>query len=281
MSSPTFPLEILDHIVDLLHDNTEALKQCCLVSKSWIPRTQRHLFAHIQFLRNRLKLWKVTFPDPTNSPAYHTRTLTICLSAEGVEEGDWILPFSHVQRLILLIRLNEEATSFVPLYKLSPSLKSFQVYFYILHPDAFNLIRSLSLLEDLTLSSYGTSFNVDKSDGPLAPALPSASPSLTGSLGIFLKHWGAHAIYRLLDLPNGLHFREIRLFLCNPRDLPPTGELVTACSGTLEHLYVSFAANREFISVPLVTSDNCLTLLPQSNLNLAQSISPKQLNLKK
>ena len=63
MSSPTFPLEILDHIVDLLHDDTEALKQCCLVSKSWMPRTRRHLFVDVVFRGHSLKLWKETFPD--------------------------------------------------------------------------------------------------------------------------------------------------------------------------------------------------------------------------
>ena len=271
------PPEIIDPIIDLLHDDTEALKQCCLVSKSWISRSRRHLFAHVQFLRNRLKLWKATFPDPTNSPAYHTRTLTIYLSVDGVGEGNWILAFSRVQRLLLTVRRNEEATSFVPLYKLSSSLKSLQVYFYIPHPEAFNLIRSLSLLEDLTLSNYSTTF---KSDGPLAPAPPLASPPLTGSLGIFLKHWGTETIHRLLDLPNSLHFREIRLFLYKATDLPPTGKLVTACSGTLEHLHISFAASREFVSVPFVISDSYLTLLPQSNLNLAQSISPKRRNSK-
>ena len=63
---PYLPLETLDYIVDLLHDESPALKECCLVSKSWIPRTRRHLFAHIRFYSaDNLKSWKKTFPDPT------------------------------------------------------------------------------------------------------------------------------------------------------------------------------------------------------------------------
>jgi len=38
-SNPYLPPEILDYIVDLLHNSPNALKECCLVSKSWIPRT--------------------------------------------------------------------------------------------------------------------------------------------------------------------------------------------------------------------------------------------------
>ncbi|KAF9645264.1 hypothetical protein BDM02DRAFT_3073690, partial [Thelephora ganbajun] len=52
MSSPHqshLPPEILDYIVDLLHDEPETLKQCCLVSKSWVSRTRKHLFANVEF----------------------------------------------------------------------------------------------------------------------------------------------------------------------------------------------------------------------------------------
>ena len=33
MSSPHLPPEILDYIVDLLHDKSDILGECCLVSK--------------------------------------------------------------------------------------------------------------------------------------------------------------------------------------------------------------------------------------------------------
>jgi uncharacterized protein (DUF2384 family) len=43
------PAETLDHIVDHLHDTEDALRNSCLVSKSWIPRTRKHLFADTEF----------------------------------------------------------------------------------------------------------------------------------------------------------------------------------------------------------------------------------------
>ena len=47
MPHPHLPPELLDHIVDCLHDSEDALRACCLVSKPWISRTRKHLFAQI------------------------------------------------------------------------------------------------------------------------------------------------------------------------------------------------------------------------------------------
>jgi hypothetical protein len=45
---PNFtPLEVLDHIVSHPHDVPTLLKMCSLVSKSWVWRTRRHVFADV------------------------------------------------------------------------------------------------------------------------------------------------------------------------------------------------------------------------------------------
>ena len=101
MSRPRLPLEISDYIVDLLHGQRQALKNCCLVSKSWVPRARNHLFGGVTFdSLIDLKAWKETFPDPLNSPAHCTHSLYIyseeVLPAVVVREGDWIQAFSNV-----------------------------------------------------------------------------------------------------------------------------------------------------------------------------------------
>ena len=59
MLNPELPPEILDYIVELLHDDKTVLKRCCVVSKSWIPRTRKHLFANIRlFTKKHLESWK-------------------------------------------------------------------------------------------------------------------------------------------------------------------------------------------------------------------------------
>src|ERR1700753_3734442 len=79
MSPPNLPPELLDHIADFLCDSSDALKSCCLVSKSWIPAARKHLFADIQFRTiDDLESWEAIFPDPSASPAHYTKTLFGC-----------------------------------------------------------------------------------------------------------------------------------------------------------------------------------------------------------
>jgi len=122
MPKPHLPQEILDYVVDFLHDKPEALKECCLVSRSWVPRTRMHLFAEVDFRTEEdLESWKKTFPDPSTSPGCYTRTLTVGSShvvrTAGV--GGWIMGFSRVVSLVLSgygASVNEVRISFVPLY---------------------------------------------------------------------------------------------------------------------------------------------------------------------
>lgn len=120
--SSSLPPEILDLIVDHLRDEPTTLKTCCVVSKSWVPRTQKHLFAHVEVHASKfhVELWKETFPDPSNSPAHHTRTLSICGIPIGtpayVGVGDWIRSFRNVVHLRLE---RQDQASIVPFYGLS------------------------------------------------------------------------------------------------------------------------------------------------------------------
>jgi len=85
----SLPPEILDLTVDHLHDEPIALKACCLVSKSWVPRTREHLFARVEFRGTELPVerWKKNFPDPSNSPVHHTRTLLHSLPSNPHRRG--------------------------------------------------------------------------------------------------------------------------------------------------------------------------------------------------
>jgi len=132
MSNPHLPPEILDYMVDFLHDEPDTLKKCCLVSKSWVPRTQKHLLASVNFDSfGDLEAWKDIFPDPANSPAYHTRSLSVgCpqfVTVADAGEGGWLRAFSRVVQL--KVDTNFEGhhgseVSLVPFHNFSPVLKS-------------------------------------------------------------------------------------------------------------------------------------------------------------
>ena len=104
MPDPRLPPELSDCIVDLLHDEPQKLRQCCLVSKPLVPRTRKHLFRQVRLdCSAHVDEWMKTFPDPANSPGYHTRSLSIAcvedITAADVEEGSWFWAFSNVVRL--------------------------------------------------------------------------------------------------------------------------------------------------------------------------------------
>ena len=105
---PRLPLEISEYIVDFLHSDEEALGQCCLVSKSWVPCARKHIFCEVGFeYSSHLEAWKEAFPDPANSPGYYTRSLYVrCLkdvTPADAEMGGWIRAFSNVVQLDLFI----------------------------------------------------------------------------------------------------------------------------------------------------------------------------------
>ena len=119
-----------------------------------------------------------------------------------------------------------------PFCGLSPSLKSLHIFHSSIPlPDVLDLICSFPLLKDLQLSSIGTKSDAD------SWVVPPTSPRLTGSLHLTGKN--RFLSWRLLDLPNGLHFSKI-LVWCPVQDAGLAMELMARCSDTLESLRIEY-----------------------------------------
>ena len=249
MSNPYLPTELLDHIADLLHDTSDALKSCCLISKSWIPRTRKHLFADVKFRTpTNLSTWKNTFPDPSTSPACYTGSLFIKypqpITPADAEEGGWITTFSRVVRFG--VDIHQSTVDLVPFHAFSPAIKSLHITFLRLPPiQILDLAYSFPSLEDLSLSSPTWSYYGLNAELTATP--PPNPPAFTGSLELFL--WGGMSpiASQLLALPSGLHFRRLKLTLRRGGDISSTMELVERCSSTLETLEIDFKAARTSI----------------------------------
>jgi hypothetical protein len=251
MSNPHLPSEMLDHIVGHLHDAEDALRNCCLVSKSWIPRTRKYLFADVKFpTEERLRSWEETFPDPSTSPAHYTKTLLVgcprVSTAADVEASSWIRGFSRVVHLEVGRQgsFASGLSSLTPFHGFSLFIKSLRMTFAV--PTSLRLINfivSFPLLEDLAVvASYSPLIRQgDYSEGngvPTAPQ-PSCPPMLTGSLELYLKGGMEPFARRLLSLPGGIHFRELNLTCHRDGDPLMVMALVEACSHTLESLKIS------------------------------------------
>ena len=270
MSNPHLPPEIFDYIVDLLHDKPKMLGKCCLVSKSWVPRTRKHLFVNIKLLSVKdVQSWGKAFPNDWDSPAHHTRTLSVFWTQAIVEAdaraGGLIQTFPRVVRLrltqpassknLLAAPSSLEKISLAPFHKFSSTLKSLHVGFTPFpSPQIFDLVRSLPLLEDLALSGCDPlSCNNDSPHGPQTEVL-SSSPVLNGSLDLDILGGIGNITRRLLDLPNGLSFRKLVFQWHHMEDLRWITELVARCSDTLEYLDVKCYPPCTFI---LVLRRNC------------------------
>ena len=248
MSNPYLPPEILDCIVDTLRDRPKTLRNCCLVTKSWIPRARKHLFAEIEFFSvEHLESWKKTFPDPFNSPAYHTHTLLVycphAVTATDAEDGGWIQAFSRLVHLKVgdsIRRPNCREVSLAPLHRFSPVLKSLRVSSLRLSDSQIlDLVYHLPLLEDLSLTILGAQTSDPNVGGSPNATQPSTSPPFTGTLELTLLQEMNHIARWLLDLPNGLHFRKLRLSWPREGYLRWINTLVAGCSDTLESLDVT------------------------------------------
>ena len=318
MSNPHLPPEILDHIVDLLQDDSEALKECCLVSKSWIPRTRTYLFAEVNFPTVRhIRSWRRTFPDHSTSPARYVKTLSTLCKTTGVDVevgvgaevdvGDWIGTFSRVVHLwlggskppthcgevtvvtpICMAPLHKSA--FVSFCGFSPVLRSLRVAsFVILSPHLFNLVLSFPLLEDLAVGAHGVwtvdnvvwVHNESDSDELSTVIQPQISPAFTGSLA--LSPGGMEYVSRgLLSLPGGIHFRKLTMRWYYEDGPSLITALIEKCCHTLEFLDIQSVSGCTSAGSYVFTNDS--PLLPAQpgsvSVNLSKATSLKALALR-
>ena len=249
MSNQYLLPELLDIIADILHDSRNALKNCCLVSKSWVPRTRKHLFANVKFrTTNDVESWKSAFPDPSTSPAHHTKTLSIesyrAAAAVGVEEGGWIRSFSCAVRLEIglagAVVAGKPINCLFPFHGFSPALKSLRLSHIPLPLPLifiFDLIHSFPHLEDLyVIDPVPRNFRVEESfDGQPTTVQYPNPPAFTGSLRL---HKIGRIAPQLLSLPSGLHFRKLHLTWYTELDVSWTTSFVESCCFTLESLCV-------------------------------------------
>ena len=237
--SPTIPPEILDLITDHLHDEPTTLKACCIVSKSWVPRTRRHLFSHLKFneFTHSIKYWVKTFPNPVDSPAHYTHILHLSGVPTITTATTTACAWLHSFRCVVELRLESlpwgsDRVSLVQFKGFSPALRSLRLSKLSAPlPEVLDLIYSFPLLEDLWLDRVVTENDVDQWDPP------STSPRLTGLL--YLDKGSNPVARKLSNLPDGPHFSGISV-VHSGRDPGPAVALVLRCVGTLKCLSVRY-----------------------------------------
>ena len=188
-------------------------------------------------------------PRSCKLPRDHAHALFVAcaqvVEEADAEEGGWIQTFSRIERLT--VRCADAAEiSLVPFHRFSSSLKYLRIT-ALLFPreQVFNLIHSLPLLEDLALIGHDTVPVIydDEVD------VPQTSPVFTGTLVLLLYQGLVNTARRLLDLPNGLHFRKLDLWWGDEEELRLV-KFVVVCSDSLECLELPCWLNCEIYLTP-------------------------------
>ena len=268
------PQEIIDLIIDLLRDELQVLRTCCLVSTMWVPRTQKYLFAKINLhsLHYRLSRWREIRPNPTSSPTHNIRSLSISRPVPIIAVDTYTL---RTFRSVVHLRLDTDSVSdalvsLQLLHGFSPIITSLHLSFsHLQYSEIFDFICSFHLLEDLTLVSCATRGRQG------AWNCPPTSPRLTGSLKLDLQDGLQSVTALLLDLPSGLRFKSVTVPWLGPEDITCTMKLVSSCSKTLEYLTITNFLSGMSPSVPML--DQNLTVR-QGCRGTPRSISRKQRN---
>ncbi|KAJ7144172.1 hypothetical protein C8R44DRAFT_865143 [Mycena epipterygia] len=146
MESPTGQLaqELVDHIIDLLHDSPADWPACALVSRSWVYPAQSHIFRRIPFDMDQYEndqIWAYFLFIFESSPHLirHVRQLDINALVTSARTFRAIcdFPFTHVDEVSLIFELTPSLVA--PLQQLlsAPTLRRVQINGHLRELSAF------------------------------------------------------------------------------------------------------------------------------------------------
>ena len=183
----------------------------------------------------KLRLWTDAFPDPSSSPAYHVRNLTVKYpqAIDGTGKA-FISTFFNVVNFMLYVRDTRTGVA-NPFHGFSTSLKTLCMDADILSTSRIvNLACSFPNLESLSVLTSQQE-GVDE-----FAEQPTSSPPFIRQLSIRTKAGMDALIPRLLSVQSGLHFQTVAV-VWYKGDPGLTTSLVERCCATLKHLKVDSA----------------------------------------
>ncbi|KAF8192384.1 hypothetical protein K438DRAFT_1830085 [Mycena galopus ATCC 62051] len=76
-SRPILPPEVIDLIIDKLHDQPHTLRACSLISHYWLPRSRHHLFRRMCLDACNIGVCRGLLKSPHNTFSFHLRGLHV------------------------------------------------------------------------------------------------------------------------------------------------------------------------------------------------------------
>ena len=221
----------MDHLVD----DSASLRRCFMAARAFVPSCRRHLFSRIVFRSHNLPTWKITFPDPSTSPALYTREMRIHLATDASTQLAEYMPyFSNLHDLTLIGGKCENREWITNIGKLPTSIRSLTMKFVsVTNVQVLEVMGQLPNLDDFSLCTF-------KGGGSPAGAGEILRGRYSGKLELrLMEDFHASIVRSLLEIPEGLGFRSVKAFCNTGDDFLVYADLAAARRDTLADLDIS------------------------------------------
>lgn len=283
---PLLPQELIDHIIDQLHNNTTSLKACAVVSRAWLPSSRLHLLSQTQVNESHFHEFFKFTRDCEHGPQYIRRlTLNGQLSQHtGAPNHVPVTPavlssilshLPHIEHLFLfMVLLREEESNprskpilIPPLPRSIPpmyNLKSLTLYYCGSHDDRLihvaEILGVFQTIGELTIRSLRFAMGLGEPDMELQ-LVRTAVPSLPalGTVKITDRPLRTNLYLCLLVLPRmSSNLDTLEISSGHDWDHAPLGSLLLHVGPQLKRLLMEmcgFVEPRSKHAHPLSTAE--------------------------
>lgn len=121
MTTPVIPIELQEHVIDLIHDEsyhnlTATLWNCALTCRSWLPRTRRRLYRRVEFHATLKKQGQLLVKVLHTSPEVADTVRELQISSDPEEELEDSQKRFDVRNVAPLIVLSGKLPCLTSLY---------------------------------------------------------------------------------------------------------------------------------------------------------------------
>jgi hypothetical protein len=240
--SPSLPQELVDIIIDHLHDDQQSLLACSLVCQNWVEPSRIHKFAS-----STIK-WETRQKSFNDFPIalQYLQDLTVIISSGFIETSLPKLPNANLRRLCVegLSILGTWINLFSPV-SLHPytDLTTLELCHCII-PNFSTLTRLIYHFPNLaSLSIRQTLFRSSSVPNELVEKNDTRSPPLTGRLYvtepgvIYGEEQGPSALVALASFP--VRFQSVEVESSREHCAAELNELFRVCGSALQTVYLS------------------------------------------
>jgi hypothetical protein len=219
-----FPQELVDYIIDFLHDSLSSLRACSLTCRAWAESSQHHLLKSIR-LRSPVRCKElISMIDDHPGLGHHIRRLSLRYHLKGDHDQlfddlfDLTSRLSNVRRLYpALTHVFDDSLTEKLIASIAPisSIITHLDTAYMRFETAEQFVKLVSCMPSLERLSFGANIKNKSLPSPTASLPPPIPPKLT-ELKLFSQpspnpplHWFRLLASQIFSLNLRVHGRDL------------------------------------------------------------------------